>query len=68
MRWLELFGTIFAASGFGLLAMGYLKIGFTVGVLSCALLLPVFWVNQLYFLLTLQAYFSIMNVIGIWRN
>ena len=68
MKYLELFGTIFAATGFGLLSIGYLKIGFIFGVVSCALLLPLFFHNKLYYMLTLQSYFAIMNVIGIWRT
>ncbi len=68
MKWLEIFGTIFAAIGFGLLSMGLYKIGFILGFVSCSLLMPLFFKNKLYFLLTLQGYFAIMNIIGIWRN
>lgn len=67
MKWLEIFGMIFAASGFGLISIGFLKIGFGLGLLSCCMLIPLFLSKNLYYMLTLQAYFAIMNIIGIER-
>ena len=68
MWWLELLGTLGAGVGFGLLSYGRLLHGFLLGLLSCCLLIPLFLLNELYFMLTLQAYFAIMNLIGIRRN
>ena len=68
MKWLELVGVIFAAVGFGMLSTGYLLSGFCLGLVSCSLLIPVFYKNKLYLVLTLQAYFATMNSIGIWGN
>lgn len=65
---LEFVGMAFAMAGFSGLSFGYLKIGFVLGLFSCCLLIPFFYDNELYFMLTLQAFFAIMNSIGIYRN
>ena len=65
---LEFVGMAFAMAGFSGLSFGYLKTGFILGLVSCSLLIPFFYLNELYFMLTLQAFFAIMNTIGIWRN
>lgn len=68
MLWVELLGTLGAGVGFGLLSYGQLLRGFLLGLFSCCLLIPLFLLNELYFMLTLQGYFAIMNIIGIKRN
>jgi hypothetical protein len=68
MKWLEFIGVLLAAVGFGMLSTGLLKIGFLLGFLSCCLLIPFFFLNKMNFLLTLQSYFAIMNVLGIYNN
>lgn len=68
MEWLEFIGMAFAMAGFSGLSFGYLKTGFILGLVSCCLLIPFFFITELYFMLTLQAFFAIMNSIGIKRN
>ena len=68
MKWLEFFGVLLAAAGFGLLSMGFLKIGFIMGCFSVCLLIPVFYKQKLYFVVALQTYFGIMGAIGIFNN
>ena len=68
MAFLEFFGMFFAASGFGLISFGRLKHGFILGLFSCCLLMPFFYLNNMLFMLTLQCYFAIMNTVGIGKQ
>ena len=65
---MEGFGTLLAGTGFIHLSFGKLKLGFIMGLISCCLLIPVFYHQNLYYLLTLQVFFAIVNTIGIYRN
>jgi len=68
MKQLEIMGVLFAAVGFGLLSNGVYLIGFSCGLFSCSLLIPYFYENKQNFLLLLQGYFAIMNLMGIYNN
>lgn len=65
---LEILGMAFAMAGFSALSFGHLKIGFGLGLVSCSLLIPFFYENELFYMLLLQVFFAIMNTIGIRRN
>jgi hypothetical protein len=64
----EFFGALLAGLGFGLLGVGYYFSGFILGSISCVFLLIHFYVTGQKSLLTLQAYFAIVNVLGIYNN
>jgi len=67
MKKLEIFGVLFAAIGFGLISSGMYLTGFFLGLFSCCLLIPYFLHYNQNFLLLLQGYFAIMNLLGISR-
>jgi len=68
MKFYEFFGALLAGIGFGMLSFGFYFTGFILGSLSCIFLIIYFVATKQHSLLTLQAYFSIMNVIGIINN
>ena len=65
---LEIVGMAFAMAGFSSLSFGRTKLGFSLGLISCSLLIPFFYEKELYYMLLLQAFFAIMNSIGLYRN
>ena len=64
----EIIGVLFAAVGFTCLSFGIYGIGFVLGLGSGFALIPYFYQNKMYPLLTLQLYFAIMNLIGLYNN
>ena len=64
----EFIGVILAATGFSMLATGVYEVGFLIGLGSCAILMPYFFIKKQNFLLLLQGYFAIMNLVGLFNN
>lgn len=67
-RMAEFIGVLLAATGFSMLATGVYDVGFLIGLASCAILIPYFFIKNQYFLFTLQGYFAIMNSVGFINN
>jgi len=68
MKVLEYIGVLLAAVGFSCLSVGYLFIGFIVGLLSCGFLIVFFNYNKMNGLLALQVFFLCANILGIFNN
>lgn len=64
----EFVGVVLAATGFGMISTGVYAVGFMFGAFSCAILIPYFFIKKQNFLLTLQGYFLIMNIVGFTNN
>jgi len=64
----ELFGMLLAMTGFSLLSFGREIWGFGIGLASCFILIPFFADANMSYMLTLQCFFAIMNIIGLYRN
>jgi len=69
MKLLEYIGVFFAAAGFAFVSLGFLAVGFGLGIISCFCLIPyfVFYTGQRGLFL-LQSYFLIFNFIGFFSN
>lgn len=65
---LEYMGTLLAGIGFMCLSVGYMFIGFLLGVISCLFLISFFKVMKLNALLCLQVFFLFANILGMYNN
>lgn len=68
IKLLEYMGTLWAGIGFMCLSVGYMFIGFSLGVISCLFLISFFKIMKLNALLALQIFFLFANIIGIYNN
>ena len=68
MKLWEYFGVGLAIAGFSMLTIGYLFTGFTVGLLSCFVLIPFFGYVRLYGMMGLQIFFICANILGMYNN
>ena len=68
MKSLEYIGVFFAAVGFACLSIGYMALGFGLGIISCFCLIPyfVFYTGQRGLFL-LQSYFMVFNFWGLCK-
>ncbi len=67
MKWLEYSGVFLAAIGFTCLSAGFMLWGWTLGIISCCLLIPYFYYNSQLGLFSLQSYFFAANIYGLLR-
>jgi len=67
LKILEYIGVTLAAIGFACLSLGYLGIGFAIGLFSCAALILYFEETKQKGLLLLQFYFAVFNLIGVYK-